>query len=460
MADWGSTIITNAGKVLMARAHTGTPLTFTRAAFGDGEHLDGTVLEQMTFLESEKLSMLLSGIEVVEDQARIRMTVDNSQLAEGFYARELGVFAQDPDDEEGEILYAVAFAGQRGDYIPGPPQIVEQELNIYVVVGQGSVVSAVISDTIVLATKSDVTDHDSFEGSHKRIQARLYSQYGERAGSVFVEEFTTNQTLIKHLALTVISTTAGSDLVTVSQTGDLSVGADYMITYNDVVEPVRIAAIVSPMQVRMEAVLANSFANATLVEHTLDIDTAGVGLATPAVGSLYLAGPFALSDESSLLIELASGGAAPTVEIREVGASTWAQATLVRQVTTRPGWDCAFYSFTTTVAFYVRVTWADTSTCEWIALLEPDVDWLLRNGLDGLGADGDVQLTRGMDGKISQVDSINYGNPRVATLARDAETGKLATVVTMFMGVQRTHTLIRDAETGKITGVQIADQEV
>jgi hypothetical protein len=69
--------------------------------------------------------------------------------------REIGIYAQDPDI--GEILYAVAYAGDRADFIPADGITkVENVVDIYTVIANAQNVTAVISDTVVLATKQDI----------------------------------------------------------------------------------------------------------------------------------------------------------------------------------------------------------------------------------------------------------------------------------------------------------------
>jgi hypothetical protein len=79
----------------------------------------------------------------------------NTSLSQGFFMREIGIYAQDPDI--GEILYAVAYAGDRADFIPADGITkVENVVDIYTVIANAQNVTAVISDTVVLATKQDI----------------------------------------------------------------------------------------------------------------------------------------------------------------------------------------------------------------------------------------------------------------------------------------------------------------
>jgi hypothetical protein len=156
MADFRGTILTQRGKNLLAKAQTGTTLTFTKIKIGDGLWPSNTDPTQLNDLVSPKLNLPIQSITVVGDEAvRLRFVLTNTGLSQGFFMREIGIYAQDPD--LGEILYAVAYAGDRADFIPADGVTkVENVVDIYTVIANAQNVTAVISDTVVLATKQDV----------------------------------------------------------------------------------------------------------------------------------------------------------------------------------------------------------------------------------------------------------------------------------------------------------------
>ncbi|MDI6865812.1 phage tail protein [Thermodesulfovibrio yellowstonii] len=171
MANFSGTIITNKGLNLLAKAIGGAELVFTRVALGDGVWPQPNSPEQMEELVSEKKSIQIQGIEIVGNgTARIRAVLLNTEIQTGFFARELGVFAQDPD--LGEILYAVSYAGEQCDYIPpGGNIVVESILDIFVVVSTAERITAWINDTVVIATKKDIVEHNESLVSHQDIRA-------------------------------------------------------------------------------------------------------------------------------------------------------------------------------------------------------------------------------------------------------------------------------------------------
>jgi len=111
-------VLTTDGMALYAKAQQGKPLHFTRVALGDGL-LGGGSLVNRSALISERMSMSIDAIQLVEDSitAAVIATLSNEGMSQGFYARELGVFAEDPDTHQ-EKSYLYSHAGSDGEYIP------------------------------------------------------------------------------------------------------------------------------------------------------------------------------------------------------------------------------------------------------------------------------------------------------------------------------------------------------
>ena len=169
MADFIGTILTNAGRDILTKALAGAKLTFSRIGIGDGVWDSGTNPEQMVALKDEKKSLPIQEISVVGDgTTRLRFVLTNSGLTEGFFVREIGIFALDPDTQE-EKLYAVAYA-ENPDFIPSDGVTkVENVVDIYTVVSTAQSVTAVISDTVVLATKEDIEQHNTDPDAHPSL---------------------------------------------------------------------------------------------------------------------------------------------------------------------------------------------------------------------------------------------------------------------------------------------------
>lgn len=116
MAAFPKMTLTNAGQALQTKVLAGETLTFTRIALGDGQ-LNGQPIAPLTALISQKVTVEVDSVRVVNTTtAQVAGFFSNVDISTGFWWRETGVFAQDPD--VGEILYGYTNAGDAGDYIP------------------------------------------------------------------------------------------------------------------------------------------------------------------------------------------------------------------------------------------------------------------------------------------------------------------------------------------------------
>lgn len=116
MAAFPKMTLTNVGQALQTKVLAGATLTFTRIALGDGQ-LNGQPIAPLTALISQKATVEVDSVRVVNTStAQVAGFFSNADISTGFWWRETGVFAQDPD--VGEILYGYTNAGDAGDYIP------------------------------------------------------------------------------------------------------------------------------------------------------------------------------------------------------------------------------------------------------------------------------------------------------------------------------------------------------
>ena len=119
MARFKKAVITEKGLALINKVQTGSVnLEFTKISTGEGDYTDSEDLTKAIALKEKRQDFALSSIEVVDnDTVKIRTVIGNQGLESGYYIKEIGLYAADPD--EGEILYslAVAYQGQ-WDYLP------------------------------------------------------------------------------------------------------------------------------------------------------------------------------------------------------------------------------------------------------------------------------------------------------------------------------------------------------
>lgn len=154
--SFGGLILTNRGRNLQSKAQAGVELRYTRIALGDG-NLGSTPILDLNALISEKKTLDITKLKVLgEGRAVIGSVLSNQDMTEGFYFREIGVFAQDPD--LGEILYCYGNAGELAEYIPagGGPDIIEKNIDVQTVIGNAENISAIINESLVYATVQEV----------------------------------------------------------------------------------------------------------------------------------------------------------------------------------------------------------------------------------------------------------------------------------------------------------------
>ena len=150
MADFSGMQLTNLGLDLLARAQTGTPIAYTRVAIGDGQLGEEQELAELTALINQVMNVNLIGVSRSGNQVRVKTIFNNSAVADDFYLREIGLFAQNPDVPGGELLYAVANAGATADLIPAAGgAAVEKVIDLITVVGNAETVTATIDESAV-----------------------------------------------------------------------------------------------------------------------------------------------------------------------------------------------------------------------------------------------------------------------------------------------------------------------
>jgi hypothetical protein len=162
--------LTNKGLVLQSKAQSGVQLNYTKVAVGDGS-LSGQSIPALNGLISQKKVLPITKIKTQPpNKAAVSTVLSNADVTVGFFFREVGLFAQDPD--VGEILYAYANAGATADYIaPISSGTIEKLFNIIVAVGAASNITATIDGSLVFSLKTEVDAKFNQTTGHKHTGA-------------------------------------------------------------------------------------------------------------------------------------------------------------------------------------------------------------------------------------------------------------------------------------------------
>ncbi|MBP2654264.1 MAG: Chaperone of endosialidase [Firmicutes bacterium] len=149
--------LTEKGTALQAKVQSGGTLVFTKLSFGKGILSSDITLASLTELIDAQMTVEIESAVVLSDNdCRVRGTLTNASLTTGFFVREIGLFATDPDT--GEILYAVANAGDECDFLPASSlAAVEQVVDVVISIGSATNVTVTLDESAVLATKTEIT---------------------------------------------------------------------------------------------------------------------------------------------------------------------------------------------------------------------------------------------------------------------------------------------------------------
>lgn len=136
MAGFNEAVLTTKGLALLAKAQGGlTTITLTKAATGDGSYSPGEDITQRTALKNQKQEFSLNTVTVQnETNVYVKFIITNYKseheyLTQGYYIKEIGIFATDPD--EGEILYAIATAKENEwDYLPSYDSLLPSTITV------------------------------------------------------------------------------------------------------------------------------------------------------------------------------------------------------------------------------------------------------------------------------------------------------------------------------------------
>ena len=156
MGQFSDVRLTRKGLRLQAKAQTGTKLVFKGIVVGRGYLDDNTDVLDMTELV-EPVNDAVTGIvaNTVTGDGYSQIDAMVKSGGTGFYLREIGLIATDPD--EGDILYSYANAGDYADFLPAEVDgVVTQYISIITVVGNAEDIDVNIS-AVAEVTREEFT---------------------------------------------------------------------------------------------------------------------------------------------------------------------------------------------------------------------------------------------------------------------------------------------------------------
>ncbi len=198
---------------MIAASQGGETLIFTCMKMGDGDS-SGVEIMELEDLLAPKITINISSIDTngTPGQVSLTATVNNAELDNGFFTKELGVFAKIGDNGV-ERLYAYTNAGSYADYMPSKATpIDENTIRATMVVANNANTTAIINSSVVFLTAAEVdsriSEHNTATDAHKDILHLL-----QRNKSYIVNDIAHNANLPSWLCLRCIQAGTTGDTV-------------------------------------------------------------------------------------------------------------------------------------------------------------------------------------------------------------------------------------------------------
>ena len=176
-----NTRLTNYGRELIARSQaTGKKLQYIKLVTGDGQ-LDNQNIDTMTSVLAPKLEcpFTSNGEFVGDGQFRIEFAVGNSTVNSGFFARELGLYANlEGESDSAAKLIAYSNGGNYASYIPSKETPINSKVfSLDVVIGNSTNVTVKKIDAAYL-TRGALEAHSRDTSAHAPITDQIKAILG------------------------------------------------------------------------------------------------------------------------------------------------------------------------------------------------------------------------------------------------------------------------------------------
>lgn len=161
-------ILTSGGTNLILRGLLGSKIEFTKIKYGNGEMPSVTAVD----LSNPIMEVQITSITRESNFITLGAAYKNAEVPADFSAREIGLFAKDPDDETKDILYCFWYEEDpvKADYISSvDDRILETKVEFLVFVDAVENVTAVIAESTEFATKAALNTHTNDQTNPHRV---------------------------------------------------------------------------------------------------------------------------------------------------------------------------------------------------------------------------------------------------------------------------------------------------
>lgn len=168
-------IITAKGYNLLAESiATKKAVVFTKVVVGNGDD-SGKNISQMTNVISPKMTLpVSSAIKDGDGQYMITATLSNSTVEEGFFPKEVALFAKIDGGEE--VMYSYTNGGNQVGYVPDKNTPIDSEIyKIRTKIGNARNITFIVSDDTYI-TKGELNKHNADANAHGGLLQNLKTQ--------------------------------------------------------------------------------------------------------------------------------------------------------------------------------------------------------------------------------------------------------------------------------------------
>lgn len=160
-------VLTEVGQELHARAMAGATLRFTTIKLGDGR-LNTSNIAWTRELVHTVASVNINSVRYSGAYAIVSGAFSNREIGSGFYWREIGLFAENPDapnDRSQDILYCYQNAGDMAEYIAASnSELITKRISIATIVND-------VPDIQVLLNGRTTADDVSFDNTQTDLRS-------------------------------------------------------------------------------------------------------------------------------------------------------------------------------------------------------------------------------------------------------------------------------------------------
>lgn len=290
---FAKTIVTTAGKEMIAKSQNGQTLTFTRVALGDG--LIGNEDDPVNFtaIKNERLSAPIAKYtDRGNGQFELQFRVSNQEVETGFWHREIGVMAK--IDEGEEQLYAYTTAGNQASFLYDKTTPIEERIvNVAFVIGNAQNVQVIVNSSIIYVTLEDMEETMATHNTSADSHAEAFTKHNnnEDAHEAAFTKHNTDENAHENLVNMLMEVIENSGINILKRNKAYNVGdiaySTKITSTTHLASKLYLECIEAGTSAAAEPTLTNVSINDEITDGTAKFKIYDVGLQSRPVGNIY-----------------------------------------------------------------------------------------------------------------------------------------------------------------------------